>query len=131
MKFEQNDFGLVMRMVYGAITRNITPKHNTQHKMVERDLEMMYHILKGNKVNFAFPVMDWMMEKTAILHSLNYKDTWKQKKVGLPYGSILTDIFQRFGVDLSNLKGTPVTRNQTVHEGMLTSMKLYRTLNRG
>ena len=28
-------------------------------------------------------------------------------------------------------KGTPITRNQTVHEGMLRSMKLYRTLNRG
>ena len=61
--------------------------------MVERDLEMMYHILKGNKVNFAFSVMDWMMEKAAILHSLSYKDTWQQKKAGLPYGSILTDIF--------------------------------------
>ena len=33
-KFEQNDFGPVMGMVYGAITRNITPKNNTQHKMV-------------------------------------------------------------------------------------------------
>ena len=69
-KFEQNDFGPVMRMVYGAITKNITPKHHTQHKMVERDLEMMYHILKGYKVNFPFLIMDWTMEKAVILHSL-------------------------------------------------------------
>ena len=27
-KFEQNDSRTIMRMVYGAITRNIIPKHN-------------------------------------------------------------------------------------------------------
>ena len=74
-------------MVYDTIIRNITPKHNTQHKMVERDLEMMYHILNGHKVNFAFLVMDWMMEKAAILHCSSYNDTWRQKKADLPLGS--------------------------------------------
>ena len=92
---------------------------------------MMYDILKGHKVNFVFLVMDWMMEKAAILHSPSYKDIWQQKKVGLPYSLILTDIFQRFAVDFSNLKGIPITRNQTIHECMLRSMRLYRTLNRG
>ena len=115
-------------MVHEAITRNEMPKHNTQHKFVGANLEMIYHILKGHQVNFAFTVIYWMTKKASTLQQTSYKVD-SQKKERLPYGSILTAIFERCGINLSGLEGTPVPRNYMVHGGIFRAKQLYLTTN--
>ncbi|KAL6526034.1 hypothetical protein OROHE_015558 [Orobanche hederae] len=51
--FKNNDFGINIRLLLVAFTKCIMPKVNTQHKLVEIDKNVVYHVLNDDRVGFA------------------------------------------------------------------------------
>ncbi|KAL6494926.1 hypothetical protein OROGR_030845 [Orobanche gracilis] len=130
-KFENNDFGLNIRLLHDAITRCLMPKVNAQQKLVNVDLEIIYRVLNDKSVNFARLVMKWFIDKGLIFHKKGYAKADRQRKSGMPFGFILTEIFEKEGIDLSDCHGVPVSRGCFVHEGSIRAMRYVRTTNHG
>ncbi|KAL6556708.1 hypothetical protein OROGR_005996 [Orobanche gracilis] len=130
-RFENNDFGLKIRLFHDAITRSLMPKVNAQSRLVNIDMEILYHVLKDEDVNFSKIVLKWLVEKGQIFHKKGYANSNRQRKSGMPFGSILTVVFENAGVDLSRLHCIPISRGCMVHEGTIRSMRYLQTRNRG
>ncbi|KAL6535957.1 hypothetical protein OROHE_012801 [Orobanche hederae] len=130
-KFENNDFGLNIRLLHDAITRSLMPKVNAQQKLVNIDMEIIYHVLNDLQVNFARVVMKWFVEKGSIFHKNGYVRKDRQRKSGMPFGSVLTGIFEDAGVNFSGLHKLDISKGNMVHEGTIRTMKYVQTRNRG
>ncbi|KAL6506183.1 hypothetical protein OROGR_024364 [Orobanche gracilis] len=127
--FEVNDFGVQMRLMLVALTKCLMPKVNTQHKLVGIDKNIVYHVLENDQISFGVIVVNWMKSKGELFRSKNYAS--RSRKAGMPYGSILTVIFQHFNVDLSRESPVPVSRGHEISESSLRAMQYVETLNRG
>ncbi|KAL6507528.1 hypothetical protein OROGR_023723 [Orobanche gracilis] len=130
-KFENNDFGLNIRLLHDAITRSLMPKVNAQTRLVNIDMQIIYHVLKDEELNFSKIVMKWLVEKGQIFHKNGYANPNRQRKSGMPFGSILTEIFEDAGVNLTGLHSMPISKGSMVHEGTIRTMKYLQTRNRG
>ncbi|KAL6533083.1 hypothetical protein OROMI_027195 [Orobanche minor] len=105
--FENNDFGIHIRLLLVAFTKCIMPKVNTQHKLVEIDRNVVYHMFR----------------------SKHYAS--RSQKAGMPYGSILTMLFRHHNIDMSSEPSLPISRGHEICETSLKAMHYVETLNRG
>ncbi|KAL6523590.1 hypothetical protein OROGR_017193 [Orobanche gracilis] len=126
-KFENNNFGLNIRLLHDAITRSLMPKVNAQQKLVNIDMEIIYQFIIDHQVNFDRVVMKCFVEKRSIFHKKVYVRKDRQRKSGMPFGSILTGIFKDAGIDLSGLNRVEIPNGNMVHEGNIRSMKYVQT----
>ncbi|KAL6555523.1 hypothetical protein OROHE_007195 [Orobanche hederae] len=127
--FENNDFGIGIRLLLVAFTKCIMPKVNTQHKLVEIDRNVVYHVLNDDRVDFASIVIGWMKTKSEMFRSKHYAS--RSRKAGMPYGSILTMLFRHHNIDMSSEPSLPVSRGHEICETSLKAMHYVETLNRG
>ncbi|KAL6515781.1 hypothetical protein OROHE_018315 [Orobanche hederae] len=127
--FENNDFGINIRLLLVAFTKCIMPKVNTQHKLVEVDRNVVYHVLNKDRVDFASIVIGWMKTKSEMFRSKHYAS--RSRKAGMPFGSILTMIFRYHNIDLTSEPSLPVSRGHEICDTSLKAMHYVETLNRG
>ncbi|KAL6529097.1 hypothetical protein OROHE_014841 [Orobanche hederae] len=127
--FENNDFGIDIRLLLVAFTKCIMPKVNTQHKLVEIDRNVVYHVLNDDRVDFASIVIGWMKTKSEMFRSKHYAS--RSRKAGMSYGSILTMLFRHHNIDMSSEPSLPVSRGHEICETSLKAMHYVETLNRG
>ncbi|KAL6588265.1 hypothetical protein OROMI_001243 [Orobanche minor] len=110
--FENNDFGINIRLLLVALTKCIMPKVNTQHKLVEIDKNVVYHVLNDDRVNFASIVIGWIKTKSEMFRSKHYAS--RSRKAGMPFGSILTMLFRYYNIDLTCEASLPVSRGHEI-----------------
>ncbi|KAL6559571.1 hypothetical protein OROGR_004688 [Orobanche gracilis] len=127
--FENNDFGIRIRLLLVALTKCLMPKVNTQHKLVGIDRHVTYHALNENAIDFASIVTNWMKVKGEVFRSKRYAG--RTRKVGMPFGSVLTALFRHNNVDLSSEPSIPVSRGHEISDSTLTAMHYVETINRG
>ncbi|KAL6518087.1 hypothetical protein OROMI_033788 [Orobanche minor] len=127
--FENNDFGINIRLLLVALTKCIMPKVNTQHKLVEIDRNVVYHVLNDDRVDFASIVIGWMKTKSEMFRSKHYAS--RSRKAGMPFGSILTMLFRYHNIDLTSEPSLPVSRGHEICDISLKAMHYVETLNRG
>ncbi|KAL6517374.1 hypothetical protein OROMI_033075 [Orobanche minor] len=127
--FENNDFGINIRLLLVAFTKCIMPKVNTQHKLVEIDTNVVYHVLSEDRVDFASIVIGWMKTNSEMFRSKHYAS--RSRKAGMPFGSILTMLFRYHNIDLTSEASLPVSRGHEICDSSLKDMHYVETLNRG
>ncbi|KAL6585904.1 hypothetical protein OROMI_002548 [Orobanche minor] len=127
--FENNDFGIHIRLLLVALTKCLMPKVNTQHKLVGVDRHVTYHALNENAIDFASIVTNWMKVKGEMFRSKNYAG--RTRKAGMPFGSVLTAIFRFHNVDLSSEPSIPVSRGHEISDSTLAAMHYVETINLG
>ena len=110
-QLEYNAYGLEFRMIHSALTRGITPKVHTQVLLRGMDQEMLYHFLRGNEVNLCHVVLYYMVSKFDLLSKDDYSSADRERHAGLPFGSILTHIFERHGVDFIDQPFVKIHKN--------------------
>ncbi|KAL6575365.1 hypothetical protein OROMI_012650 [Orobanche minor] len=127
--FENNDFGINIRLLLVAFTKSIIPKVNTQHKLVEIDRNVVYHVLNDDRIDFVSIFIGWMKTKSEMFRSKHYAS--RSRKAGMPFGSILTMLFRYHNIDLTSEPSIPVSRGHEICDSSLKSMHYIETLNRG
>ncbi|KAL6561733.1 hypothetical protein OROMI_017334 [Orobanche minor] len=127
--FENNDFGINIRLLLVAFTKCIMPKVNTQHKLVEIDRNVVYHVLNDDRIDFASIVIGWMKTKSEMFRSKHYAS--RSRKAGMPFGSILTTLFRYHNIDLTSEPSLLVSRGHEISDSSLKAMHYVETLNRG
>ncbi|KAL6561214.1 hypothetical protein OROMI_016815 [Orobanche minor] len=127
--FENNDFGINIRLLLVAFTKCIMPKVNTQHKLVEINRNVVYHVLNDDRVDFASIIIGWMKTKIEMFRSKHYAS--RSRKAGMPFGSILTMLFRYHDIDLMSEPSISVSRGHEICEISLKVMHYVETLNHG
>ncbi|KAL6503599.1 hypothetical protein OROGR_025522 [Orobanche gracilis] len=127
--FENNDFGITVRMLLVALRKCLMPKVNTQHKLVGVDKLVTYHVLNEDEVDFASIVTGWMKSKGELFRTKHYAS--RSQKVGLPYGLVLTVIFCHINVDFTGETSIPISRGHEICDATLKVMNYVETKNRG
>ncbi|KAL6561363.1 hypothetical protein OROMI_016964 [Orobanche minor] len=127
--FENNDFGINIRLLLVAFTKCIMPKVNTQHKLVEIDRNVVYHVQNDDRVDFASIVIGWMKTKSEMFRSKHYAS--RSRKAGMPFGSILTMLFRYHNIDLTSEPSLSVSRGHEICDTSLKAMHYVETRNRG
>ena len=61
----------------------------------------LYLLMKGETVNFAWVVIDWIFEKVKNFNLSTFALKGRQIEENMPYGSALTKIFKHFKVKLN------------------------------
>ena len=104
------DFTPQIRLLHHMINNILFPKVCRLDFVGQRDLNIMYNILAEKPPNLSNMIMYYMMDQ-------------KNRKSGsLPYGMLLTELFENVEIDLSNEASQKLNHGDTQNEKSLKRM---------
>lgn len=95
--------------------------------LTRQELEVLYNFLLDHKVVFISIFVKNMAQRAYNMQKGDYGNSSKDRKEGLPYGSLLTHIFWHFGVDFSRCESVKVKPTQFTRKEILKTTKIYMT----
>ncbi|MED6174072.1 hypothetical protein PIB30_065398 [Stylosanthes scabra] len=99
------------RLLHYFITYVLVPRNGNHGLILEEDLEIMWRMAKGHKINWIYLIVTHMRR----IKSENSK--------GLPYAIFWTTIFKYLGIDLSQAKKKELGYNHCIDTHVLNHMK--------
>ncbi|GAV89148.1 hypothetical protein CFOL_v3_32567 [Cephalotus follicularis] len=110
MALSTNRLSVDHRLLHHLIVRQLLPTDGGYAKLSRMQAFLMWYIL--SKIEFCFPIL---MLKTMVR-------AFTQKKSVLPFGSILTKIFQHHQVWLEGEVATKLKKKDTYNKSTLNRM---------
>ena len=95
---DQNDLRVFWKMVHLSFTRILQTKQHIQCPYSNQDLIHTYLLMNEREVNFAYVVVDWLLDKVKNFNLPAFHHLSRERNKHMPYASHLTRIFKHFGV---------------------------------
>ena len=109
-KVEARDFDVEKRLLHHIVSKIVLPRSERFDLVTNRDIVVMYHILKEIPTNLSKLIIFAM------------KDAMMKRKTALPYGMALTHVFRMVGIRLRDESSCELGHTDIYNEHSLHRM---------
>ncbi|GKV47354.1 hypothetical protein SLEP1_g54260 [Rubroshorea leprosula] len=113
-KIHLHHFSADTRLLLWFVTKILCPRQGSHGRFTKENLYMMGLIMQGNKLNLGALIISHMRK------AMNSSEEY------LPYGHLLTNFFEKWGIDLSKEQSEEISEDETLTETALKRMKFEK-----